>query len=256
MIFFHSANLPHYGLERVFKFTKEAGYDGIEIEVNGIFDSQNVDYLKKLSKRYNLPIKAFSLAESKEEALTEVFQKTVREFMGTTMILNQPQVLSANYKKWMERIAPRLAQKYNLILCRKNAPSKNMMGIIPMRKDNSLLSLKENGFVCLDLTALASINEDVIRSIKLLGNNLKHIYLSNVSHNKPYSLPQEGILPVESFLTKLAQKRFIGNFSVRVASHFLSEGDDKKVLEKMIEIREFYEKYFTNELLSDEDNVL
>lgn len=252
MLLFHSTSLAHYGLERVFEFAKEAGYDGIEVEVGVSFDTQNVRYLKKLSKRYELPIKAFSLAAAREDELAVVFQKTVREFVGATINLNQPQVLSSEYKKWMERIAPRLAQKYNLILCRKNAPSKNMMGIIPMRKDNSLLSLRAKGFVCLDLTALASINEDIIRSINLLGDNLKHVYLSNVLKNKAYSLPQEGILPVESFLTKLARKKFIGNFSVKVNPAFLSAGDDEKVLKKMIAIREFYEKYFVNELSTDE----
>lgn len=252
MLLFHSASLPHYGLERVFEFAKKAGYDGLEIEVNGFFDSQNVKYLKKLSRRYKIPVKAFSLSEAKEEALTEVFQKTVREFVGSTINLNQPQVLSTNYKKWMEHIAPKLAQKYDLTLCRKNAPSKNMMGIIPLRKDNSLLSLKEKGAVCLDLTALASVNEDIIRATKALGSHLKHVYLSNVSRNKPYCLPQNGILPVESFLTKLARNRFIGNFSVRVDPVFLSEGDDRRVLQTMIEVRKFYEKYFVKELANEE----
>ncbi|MCK5461204.1 sugar phosphate isomerase/epimerase [Candidatus Gracilibacteria bacterium] len=247
MLLFHSSNLPHYGLERVFEFTKSAGYDGIEIGVSLNFDTQNPKYLKKLSDRYDLPIKAFSLSEKHEESLTQAFQKTVREFPETIITLNPPQVLSFEYKKWLNKIVPKLAQKYDLIFCRKNVPSKSVMGFLPARSDNSIYVLKEKGYVALDLTALASSNEDIMHSIRVLGNHLKHVYLSNVARNELYSLPQSGILPIESFLTKLAQKKYRGTFSVKVSPKQLLEGEEDKVVEKMIEVRKFYEKYFVKD---------
>ena len=59
MIALHTNSLHKYGLNRIFEFAKKAGYDGIEIGVEkGNFDTQNAEYIKKLSNEYNLPIVA------------------------------------------------------------------------------------------------------------------------------------------------------------------------------------------------------
>ena len=59
MISLHTESLSKYGLNRIFAFAKEAGDDGIEIGVNkNIYDTQNADYIKKLSQEYDLPIVA------------------------------------------------------------------------------------------------------------------------------------------------------------------------------------------------------
>jgi len=85
-----------------------------------------------------------------------------------------------------------------------------------------------------------------MRAIKILGNSLKHVYLSNLFQNRKYSLPQKGILPVESFLTKLAKKNWQGDFTLRVSAKQLFEGNEEKMIEQMIECRKFYEEYFEN----------
>jgi sugar phosphate isomerase/epimerase len=246
MLLFHTENIPHYGLERTFEFAKKAGYAGIELCVTKMLDTQNPKYLKMLEKRYDIKIKAFSILEKYEETHIKAFQETVREFPGTKINLNSPQVLSSEYKKWMNNIAERLAKKYGLILCHKNTPIKTVFGFLPQRPDNSVTGLKKQGLVCLDLTALAVANEEIMRAIKILGNSLKHVYLSNLFQNRKYSLPQKGILPVESFLTKLAKKNWQGDFTLRVSAKQLFEGDEEKMIEQMIECRKFYEEYFEN----------
>jgi len=244
MLLFHTDNLPHYGLERIFEFAKAAGYDGLEIGVGRNFDTQNPDYIKKLSERYDLPVKAFSIVAKQEENLAVAYQHTVREFEGAIMNLIPPQSLSFKYKKWMEEIVPKLAQKYNLTACRRNVPNETMLGFLPGRSDNSISALRQAGPVCLDLTALALANEDIMKAIEEAGTALKHVYLSNVFRKQPYSAPVHGVLPLESFLTKLAGKDFRGNFTLYVKPQELYEGDDDQVIAKMVESREYFEKYF------------
>ena len=244
MLLFHTDNLPHYGLERIFDFAKKAGYDGLEIGVNRNFDTQNSEYIKALSTRYDLPVKAFSITPKYEEDLATPFQYTVREFEGITMNLIPAQVLSFKYKKWMDEIVPKLARKYNLTACRRNVPTEAMLGFLPNRSDNSVTALRQAGNVCLDLTALALSNEDIMKALQEAGTSLKHVYLSNVHRKMPYSAPMHGVLPLESFLTKLARKDYRGNFTLYVKPKELAEGDDAQVLAKMIEAREFIEKYF------------
>jgi len=247
MLLFHTDNLPHYGLERIFRFAKEAGFDGLEIGVGRNFDTQSPAYIKELSARYDFPVKAFSITRNQEEDLSTVFQHTVREFEGSTMNLVPAAMLSFKYKKWMEEIVPKLARKYNLTACRRNVPMETMLGFLPNRSDNSVAALRQAGLICLDLTALAKSNEDIMKALQEAGTSLKHVYLSNVYQNAPYSSPVHGVLPLESFLTKLARSDYHGNFTLYVSAKELKEGNDEMVLAKMVEAREFFEKYFVDD---------
>ena len=143
---------------------------------------------------------------------------------------------------------PHLAKKYDLLFCRRNTPFKFYMGLFPQRSENSLFALREMGYVCLDVSALWMSKEEIMKSVKFLGNRLKHVYLSNVHNNSPYAPPRKGILPLESFLTKLAQVKFEGDFTIRIKPQKLREGDDEKMLEILIESRKFHEKYFKEEV--------
>ncbi len=247
MLLFHTDNLAHYGLERIFEFAKKAGFKGIEVGVGMVYDTQDASYLKKLEKRYGVKIRAFSLSARHEGKLMRSFQETVREFPGCVINMNPSQVLSFQYKKWLDNTIPKLAKKYQLVACRKNAPIKMILGFLPKRSGNSLEALKNSGKVCLDLSALAQSHEDVMQAVNYLGSHLVHIYLSNVSGDQPYAVPEKGILPVESFLVKLAHKGFHGDFTLKINPKFLSEGDEEILLAKMIKSRKFYEKYFEKE---------
>lgn len=246
MILFHTENLPHYGLERIFELAKRAGFDGLEIGVSRNFDTQSPNYIKKLEERYGLPVKAFSIIAGGEESLMEAYQKTVREFPNTTMILEPSRAFSFQYKKWLSDVVPRLAQKYELQLCRKNAESQTVMGFLPKYEKGSLNALKEAGNVCLDLSAMASSGQEIMRAIPFLGDRLRHVYLSNFYRETSYALLDKGILPLESFLTKLAHVDFRGSFTLRVSPMSLGEGEDERIIESMQRSIKFYETYFLN----------
>ena len=252
MLLFHSDNLPHHGLERILELAKEAGFDGIEIGINQNVDTHNPAYLKTLEARYNLPIKAFSLNESKDESLIKVFQGTVREFTTCTLNLHTAGPFAFKYQRWLKEIAPKLAKKYQHRLCFRNLPSESIMGVIPKRRFNNLDALKGQGLVCLDLTALALGNNDIMQAITILKGKMKHIYLSNVYRRTPYSLPNRGVLPVESFLTKLAKLGYSGSFTVKVTGKSLQEGNEAVTLQKMQETVEFYKTYFNQDGLMKE----
>lgn len=245
MILLSSQSFPHYGLERFFQFAKETGFEGIEITVNENFDTQNPEYLKSLSERFELPIRAFSMPHKKEDNFYEAFQRTVREFPRTSLNLATPQNFSFGYKKWMENIVPKLCQKYDLRLNRRNVTSKLMFGMIPDRVDNSLFSLREKGHVCLDLSALWMTKEEPMRTVDFLSDKLRHVYLSNVFKNIPYSPLPAGVLPLESFLKKLAQIHFSGDFTLVISPKSLQEGNDEKMVETLKDSRDFFDNYFT-----------
>jgi sugar phosphate isomerase/epimerase len=244
MLLLHSETLIHYGLDRVFELAKKAGFDGLEIAIGENLDTQNVKYLKKLEKRHKIRIKAFTLTSKKEEDFIKIFQNVVKKFPETSINLNSAEVLSFKYKNWITKIAPALAKKYNLEFNRKNSVFKTFFGIFPSRSENSLYSLRDAGKVCLDLSALWASKEEIMRSLQFLGKDLQHIYLSNVNKSTLYYPPQTGILPIESFLTRLKQNNFEGDFTIKITPKLCREGQDEKVIEILVESRKFFEKYF------------
>ncbi len=244
MLLLHSQSFPHYGLDRFFEFAKKAGFDGVEIAITDNFDTQNVEYLKRLEGRYGVPIKSFSMPQNLEEKVFEAFQKTVKEFPNTILNLSMPQSFAFRYKKWMENVVPKLAAKYDLKVNYRNVIFQMSFGIIPDRIGNSLYTLRETGRICLDLSALWSSKQEIMRTIDFLGESLKSVYLSNVHKSVPYSRLETGVLPIESFLTKLSKQQFQGHFILKLSPKSLHEGEDENLLQALKESKEFFEKYF------------
>jgi len=115
---------------------------------------------------------------------------------------------------------------------------------LPERALNNVSDIKEFGMAALDCSMVSSKKEDLIRFYGHVRKVLAHVHLSNVHKHKEYSLPNEGILPLESFLKKLKDNNYKGAISVRVRPVALSVGDDDKVLKKLKSVKKFIEEYY------------
>ncbi len=247
MFFITSQSFIHYGLERFFLFAKNLGVDGVEIVVNDDLDTQDPNYLKELEKKYKVPIKCFALPKRGADKFINAFEKVVAHFPGSTVNLVSPEVLSFAYKNWMTNTIPKICKRFRLNLNRITMPPDVFLGIFPTRTESSLHMLREKGNVCVDLSALWKSTEDIMRIPDFLKEKMRMIYLSNVQNNKVYSPLPIGILPVESFLTKLARDNFRGDFILKISPKNLHEGNWDKMMEIMQESKQFFEKYFRSE---------
>lgn len=244
MLFITSQSFPHYGLERFFRFAKELGVAGVEVAINSNFDTQDPDYLKELEERFSMPIKAFSLPNKGAEKYINAFEKVVSKFEGVAVNLASPEILSFSYKKWMEKSVPQLCKRFRLQLNRVTMPTETILGIIPAREESSLHMLRQKGSVGVDLSALWKSSEDIMRVPDFLREKMKLVYLSNVRNGSMYASLPVGILPVESFLTKLSRDNFRGDFIIKLSPRNLHEGDAEKMMEIMRESKEFFGEYF------------
>ncbi len=244
MLLITSQSFPHYGLERFFKFAQELSVDGVEILINSNFDTQDPSYLKELEARFKVPIKAFTLPTKGADKFINAFEKVVSHFEGSTVNLSSPEVLSFSYKKWMENSVPQLSKRFRLNLNRITLPAETIMGIIPARNEASLHMLRQKGNVAADLSALWKNTEDVMRVPDFLREKMKVVYLSNVRNGSMYAPLPIGILPVESFLTKLARDDYRGDFIIKISPRNLHEGNWERMMETMQESKDFFEKYY------------
>lgn len=246
MLALSTDTLKGYGLNRIFNFAKEAKYDGIDLSIDPKnFDTQNTEYIKLLIDQYNLPVLAIQTAPNANPHKIQEAVKMAKELGTRIIVIQPPKLFDFKYVQWLKNEIPKIRQKENISIALENAPSETFLGIIPEHAMGNILEMKKFKHACLDTTRVAQKREDLIRVYKTLRKYLVHVHLSNVKTGRQYYLPQDGILPIESFLTKLKQDNFAGNISYKINPKFLNAGEDEKTLKVLNEMKAFYDQYFT-----------
>ncbi|MEK7524597.1 MAG: sugar phosphate isomerase/epimerase [Patescibacteria group bacterium] len=245
MIVLSTDSLKGYGLNRIFEFVKEAGYDGVDLFMDPRdFDTQDADYVKKLVDQYHLPVVSLQTPQN-ATARDIVDSVTMAKKIGTKVIVVQPpKMFNFKYIKWLTSEVPKIRQREEISIALENAPSGTFLGIIPEHAMNNLNELRKFKHASLDTTRVAQKKEDLIRVYHILRKFLVHVHVSNVKKGKGYAMPDEGILPLESFLTKLKQEGYRGAVSFKIHPKFIHAGDHEKVLKNRAECKKFYTDYF------------
>lgn len=245
MIILHSSSLNHYGLNRIFQFAKSAGYEGIEIEVDkNNFDTQNAEYIRALSEEYELPVVALHAPKDAGEKSVEHVIEMAVYLKCPVVVITPPKLMDFKFTKWLKKEIPALRKKKGIQIAVLNAGGKTIFGFLPERALNNTSDLKKMGMIAIDCSMVYSKREDLIRFYESIKSITVHVHLSNVNKHKEYSLPIEGILPLESFLKKMKKNKYEGSISVRVHPTELSAGDDEEVLKQLKKVKSFIEDYF------------
>lgn len=245
MIALHTASLNRYGLNRIFEFAKKAGYEGLEISVEkNNFDTQNAEYIKQLSQEYKMPIIALHApSDSGEKAVQHVVEMAIY-LKCPTVVITPPKLMDFKFTRWLKKEIPNLRKKKKIQITLANGGGKTIFGFLPERAMNNKTELKNFGAVAIDCSMVASKKEDLIRFYEGLKKVVTHVHLSNVRRHKEYSMPQEGILPLESFLKKLKDNKFNGAISLKVKASELSAGEDEIVVSQLKKAKTFIQQYF------------
>jgi len=247
MILLWTESLRGYGLNRVFELAKKAGYDGIDLSINfGQFDTYNADYLKKLAEEYEIPIHSVS-------APNQVASKRIKELVEITktvgakvLVLQPPKLLDFKLASWLKKEIPKLREKEFLSIALENAPAGTFLGFIPEYAMTNTQEMKKFKHISLDTARIGEKRQDLMRAYSAFKKYLVHVHLSNVYRGKKYAPPKEGIMPLESFLTKLKQDKYPGAISMKILPKYLHAGDDEKVIDELRDVKKYYEKYYKN----------
>ncbi len=245
MLILNTESLRKYGLNRIFEFAQKAGYDGIEVDVDkGNFDTQNAEYIKELSTKYKLPVVALHTPTDGTQKSVKHVVEMAAYLKCPVVAITPPKLLDFKFTNWLKKEAPKLRKKKKIQIALMNASGKTLLGFLPASALNNVSDLKKFGMVCLDCSSTVSKKWDLMKTYEHLKNLIVHVHLSNVRRRKEYSLPNEGILPLESLLRKLKTGKFKGALSLRVKPSELSAGDDKKVIEKLKKVKEFVDEFY------------
>lgn len=237
-------SLAGYGLNRIFRFAKEAGFDGIDLAMdNSEYDTLDANYILELSNALTLPVVAIQTPKITSKSKIEDAVRLAKKINARIIVIQPPKLFDVKLTSWLKKEIPKIRQQENISIALENASSKTVLGFLPEHAMNSLKDLKDFKHVCLDTSRTAEKKEDLIKVYNNLKKFLVHVHLSNVYKGKPYAAPEIGSLPIESFLSKLKGDDFKGSVSIRVKPKNYHVGNEDKLLEDMKSSIKFCRKY-------------
>ena len=247
-VVFSTGSLYPFGLERVYSWAAEIGFDGVEIMMDERWDTHQAHYLTDLAGRYGLPIRALhpplgrgAWRLDREETLVRVAKLAAK--VGAEVVVAHPPADGARLESWSQGTLAD-ARKSGVAVAVENMP-RDRAGQFIFRWDRQycyrperLLSL---GDVTLDTSHLAVSGVGIMHAFEILKNQLRHIHLSdsNRTGRDEHRVPGRGSLPLKEFLGDLAGTDYPGVVSLELKPWPLGTPDGQKILERMREGLEF-----------------
>ena len=170
--------LKGYGLNRIFEFAKELGFDGIDLAMDAKdFDTMDIEYIGKLSTQTGISVVAIqTLDNAKPKDLNHAVE--MAKALGTKVIIVQaPKILDRKYSDWLKKEVPNIRKKEEISIALENATNKMWLGFIPERLMNSMSELKKFKHACLDTSRAAEKKEDILGAYGNLQKFLVHIHI-------------------------------------------------------------------------------
>jgi len=249
MLTLSTGSLYKYGLNRIFEFAKELEYEAIELVINqGCFDTYQKKYIESLIDKYQIPIVGINTP------INTVKAKTIHNTLKLAEKLNVPNIIvrppfftDFRFTSWFKRELPKLQHKTKVNIAVVNVPAGKSF-ILPKFALGNINELKRYSHVCLDTSHLVSRKIDLMRIYKTYKSRLSFVHLSNWHKDIEHWMPSEGILPLESFLTKLAKDGYQGPIAIKLALENVGGDDLKEVMKRLGACKEFYDEYYTKSL--------
>ncbi|KKP39068.1 MAG: hypothetical protein UR28_C0010G0051 [Candidatus Peregrinibacteria bacterium GW2011_GWF2_33_10] len=243
-IAFTTSSLEGYGLNRIFRFAKELGFDGLElVQSRKNLDTTDANYINALCKEYDLPVLAIQTQDSsKSRQILDAVD--IAKTIGTKIIvIKSPKFFDFKYTEWLKTEVPKIRERESISIALENSPDDTILGFIPATAMNSVNDLKKFKHACLNTAYASSKKQNIIDLLMSMKNYLVHIHLTNVKQNHYGVLPQNGSLPMESFLAKIKQEDYKGTIALDINPKYLHVGKEDEMKKLLLEAKEFCLKY-------------
>jgi sugar phosphate isomerase/epimerase len=278
MLALSTGSLYTYGLDRVFGLAKEVGFDGIEVLVDGRWDTRQPDYLRHLIHRHELPVVSlhspFHLIRVpgwEQDPLWRL-KRTVElaEALGAQIVVAHPplgwlrislRVMGASknrgfwvglplswfvgrsYARWLCDELEDFQRETEVIVAVENMPRRRIGPLgFDLYQMTRLELLESFRHLTLDTTHLATHGIDIIQTYKRLADRVVHIHLSNYN-GQEHRLPQDGHLPLAELLRCLNRNGYKGIVTLELQPDVLGDGDVDQVSANLQAAVDFCRRY-------------
>lgn len=251
-VVFSTGSLYSFGLDRVFSWISESGYDGAEVMMDERWDTHQRDYLAEVSDRHGVRIHALhppiydgAWKLSPGETLVRA-AKLAKSLEIATVVAHPPR--PGKLREW--RDGPlREAREEGVTVAVENMPRskvrrlnvRSLLGFEEERSSYAPEHLESLGHLTLDTSHVAASRLDLMGTYSALAGRLRHVHLSDsdLSGGDQHKFPGKGKLPLRPFLAALAGDGYNGAVSVELKPFQAGAPHPEKVLEKMRQARDF-----------------
>lgn len=240
-VIFSTGSLYPFGLDRIFGWATETGYDGVEVMMDDRWDTHQADYLNYLVEKHGIPILALhppiiqgAWRLGPEETL--VRSAKLADRIGADTVIAHPPPPGKPLARWSEVTLPE-ARAHGVSVAVENMP-RNTGGVFSIRRRSCHLPehLLGVGEVTLDTSHLGASGVDPMKALSSFGDQLRHIHLSDsnlIRGRDEHRLPGKGKLPLKRFLSVLGGSDYSGAVSLELKPWPLGAPHPEDVLPKM-----------------------
>lgn len=240
-VIFSTGSLYPFGLDRVFGWAVEAGYDGVEIMMDDRWDTHQSRYLRELADRHGISIRALHppIYEGvwklpKDETLVRSAKLAGR--IDCPVVVAHPPPPGRSLRRWLG--GPLVeARETGVTVAVENMP-KHVGGRFGIRRYKSCHRaghLRDAGHVTLDTSHVGASGVELMEMWRTLSDRVRHVHLSDsdLSGGDQHRLPGKGKLPLEELLGELARNGYPGAVSLELKPWPLGTPDPDTILERM-----------------------
>ena len=250
---FSTGSLYPFGLERVYGWAAEVGFDGVEVMMDERWDTHQDSYLLQLAGRHGVPILALhpplyrgAWGLGPEETLVRVARLAAR--MDVPVVVAHPPPPGRPLERW-KRGPLREAREEGVAVAVENMPRSTAGGMFRIRRGSCYLPehLLDVGDVTLDTSHAGASRVDVLRAHSVLAGQLRHVHLSDSNlevGRDEHRLPGKGRLPLKPLLAALAASGYPGAVSLELKPWPLGAPDPETILQRMRAARRFVAEGF------------
>lgn len=260
--------LYKYSLSEIFRIAKEAGFDGVELLISQSNCNVGIDYIQKLSDKYEIPILSLHSPFIACDGWGGFWDRVHRSLVIATQLsiplvnFHPPSGLMPRHRLNNElsehvQIYRDILKDSGATLTIENLPTvrtfrislvnwllprlaNNMYQIADFAADNEI-------HVTFDTTHVGTTGVDLLEAYTVFRDRIVNIHLSDYDGRSQHLLPGTGYLPLERLLTQIKRDGYDGIITLETCPAAMEHGDKVKA-ERNAEVGL---KYIRNVLQSD-----
>lgn len=246
-VVFSTGSLYPFGLNRVYAWAAEVGFDGVEVMMDERWDTHQRGYMDALRETHGIPILSlhpplYRGAWNLEPGETLVRVAKLARRLEVPVVVAHPPPPGRPLRRWISGPLNE-AREQGVAVAVENMPRGRRPRVFSIRRRSCHRPehLVGIGDVTLDTSHFGASGEDVMRAWSVLGGQVRHVHLSdsNLTGKDEHRIPGTGKLPLKELLSTLAAGDYPGVVSLELKPWPLGAPDPEKILEKMRGALEF-----------------
>lgn len=247
-VVFSTGSLYTFGLDRVYGWAAETGYDGVEVMMDDRWDTHQEGYLKHLVEKHGIHIVAVHPPLGRGAWGLEADETLIRAAglaarVGAKVVPAHPPPPGKPLERWNKEVLAR-AREEDVTVAVENMPRDRVKKFFTVRERHQCYlpeQLAGLGDLTVDTSHYGASRVDIIQAFHALGDRVRHVHLSDsrLSGRDEHRLPGQGKLPLKYFLSLLGSNDYPGAVCLELKPWPLGAPDPEKILFRMRTSLEF-----------------